>query len=107
MSVEKVNKYKEEKANRKEILEQQKKKAKQAKIMWTAVAVLAVALIAGAIGLTARNEYKAYLNAQPNYDASSQIIGDLAGVLQEETEEETQEETKEETEKETEGATEA
>ena len=91
MSVEKVNKYKEEKANRKEILEQQKKKAKQTKTAMIAGAVVVVALIVGAIGLTARNEYKAYLNAQPNYDASQMLVGDLAGVLAEETEAETPE----------------
>lgn len=91
MSVEKVNKYKEEKANRKEILEQQKKKAKQTKTALIAGAVVVVALIVGAIGLTARNEYKAYLNAQPNYDASQMLVGDLAGVLVEETEAETPE----------------
>ena len=90
MSVEKVNKYKEEKANRKEILEQQKKKAKQTRMALIAGAVVVVALIVGAIGLTARNEYNAYLNAQPNYDASQMLVGDLAGVLAEETEAETE-----------------
>ena len=90
MSVEQVNKYKEEKANRKEILEQQKKKAKQTRMALIAGAVVVVALIVGAIGLTARNEYNAYLNAQPNYDASQMLVGDLAGVLAEETEAETE-----------------
>lgn len=86
MSVEKVNKYKEEKANRKEILEQQKKKAKQGKAILIAVVVAVVVLVAGAIGITVRNEYKAYLNAQPDYSASQMLVGDLAGVLAEETE---------------------
>ena len=90
MSVEKVNKYKEEKANRKEMLEQQKKKAKQTKTALIAGAILVVVLIAGAIGLTIRNEYQAYLNAQPNYDTTQMLVGDLAGVLAEETVEETQ-----------------
>ncbi|MBP3701915.1 MAG: hypothetical protein J6I64_08490 [Lachnospiraceae bacterium] len=104
MSVEKVNKYKEEKANRKEILEQQKKKAKQAKIALIAGAVVIVGLIVGAIGITARNEYKAYLNAQPDYNATQMLVGDLAGVLVDETEAETQEQTEAQ---ETENATEA
>ncbi len=93
MSVEKVNKYKEEKANRKEILEQQKKKAKQTRVALIAGVVVVVALIVGAIGLTVRNEYQAYLNAQPNYDASQMLVGDLAGVLVDETEAEADGET--------------
>lgn len=90
MSVEKVNKYKEEKANRKEILEQQKKKAKQTRTAMIAGAVVVVALIVGAIGITVRNEYNAYLNAQPNYDATQMLVGDLAGVLVDETVAETE-----------------
>ena len=90
MSVEKVNKYKEEKANRKEILEQQKKKAKQAKATFIAVAVVVAVLVIGAIGITIRNEYNAYLNAQPNYDTTQMLVGDLAGVLVDETVAETQ-----------------
>ena len=93
MSVEKVNKYKEEKANRKATLEQQKKKAKQTKTALIAGAAVVVVLIAGAIGLTIRNEYQAYLNAQPSYDTTQMLVGDLAGVLAEETVEETVEET--------------
>lgn len=93
MSVEKVNKYKEEKANRKATLEQQKKKAKQTKTALIAGAAVVVVLIAGAIGLTIRNEYQAYLNAQPNYDNTQMLVGDLAGVLTDETVAETVEET--------------
>ena len=85
MSVEKVNKYKEEKANRKEILEQQKKKAKQTKAALIAGAAVVVVLIVGAIGITVRNEYKAYLNAQPDYSTTQMLVGDLSGVLVDET----------------------
>lgn len=85
MSVEKVNKYKEEKANRKQILEDQKKKAKQVKTMVAAIVVVVAILIVGAIGITIRNEYQAYLNGQPNYDTTQMLVGDLAGVLTEET----------------------
>ncbi len=90
MSVEKVNKYKEEKANRKEILEQQKKKAKQTKTAMIAGAAVVVVLIAGAIGITVRNEYNAYLNAQPDYSTTQMLVGDLAGVLADETVAETE-----------------
>jgi len=103
MSVEKVNKYKEEKANRKEILEQQKKKAKQTRAALIAGAAVVVALIVGAIGITVRNEYKAYLNAQPDYSTTQMLAGDLAGVLQDETEAETQENEEKETQNATEG----
>lgn len=103
MSVEKVNKYKEEKANRKEILEQQKKKAKQTRAALVAGTVVVVALIVGAIGITVRNEYKAYQNAKPNYSTTQMLAGDLAGVLQDETEAETQEGDAKETQATTEG----
>ena len=86
MSVEKVNKYKEEKANRKELLEKQKKQAKAVRAGVIAGAVVAAALIVGAIGVTIRNERKAYLAALPDYNASTMIVGDMAGVLAEETE---------------------
>lgn len=86
MSVEKVNKYKEEKANRKEILEKQKKKEKAVRAAVIAGGILVVALIVGAIGVTIRNERKAYLNSLPDYNATSLVVGDMAGVLNEETE---------------------
>ncbi len=86
MSVEKVNKYKEEKANRKEILEKQKKQAKAARAGVIAGAIVVAALIVGAIGITIRNERKAYLAALPDYNATTMIVGDMAGVLAKETE---------------------
>lgn len=89
MSVEKVNKYKEEKANRKEWIEKQKKQAKAMRAGVIAGAVVVVVLIVGAIGLTIRNERKAYLAALPDYNASTMIVGDMAGVLTPETEAET------------------
>ena len=56
MSVEKVNQYKKEKAGRKETLQKQKKQAKFVKAGVILGAVLALALIAGAIGVTIRKE---------------------------------------------------
>ena len=81
MSVEKVNKYKEEKANRKEILAKQKKKAKAAKVGLITGGIVIVALIAVAIGVTIRNERVAYLNSLPDYNTTSMALGDLSGVL--------------------------
>ena len=86
MSVEKVNKYKEEKANRKEILEKQKKQAKAVRTGVIAGGILAAALIVGAIGITIRNERRAYLASLPDYNATSMVVGDMAGVLTPETE---------------------
>lgn len=85
MSVEKVNKYKEEKANRKEILEKQKKQAKLIKSGVIAGGILTAALLVGAIGVTIRNERKAYLASLPDYNTTSMLVGDMAGVLTEET----------------------
>ncbi|MCI8401307.1 MAG: hypothetical protein HFI38_04315 [Lachnospiraceae bacterium] len=85
MSVEKVNKYKEEKANRKEILEKQKKQAKLIKSGVIAGGILAAVLLVGAIGVTIRNERKAYLASLPDYNTTSMLVGDMAGVLTEET----------------------
>ncbi len=81
MSQEKVNKYKEEKANRKETIAKQKRqKARNKAIAIAVVAVLAVGAV-GAIGLTIRNEYKAYIDSLPSYSSTSYVVSDDAGVL--------------------------
>ena len=83
MSVEKVNQYKKEKAGRRETLQKQKKQARLIKAGVILGAVLALALIAGAIGVTIRNERKAYLASLPTYKTETMLVGDMAGVLQE------------------------
>lgn len=81
MSQEKVNKYKEEKANRKEAIAKQKRQQARNKVIAIVVAaVLAVGAV-GAIGLTIRNEYKAYINSLPSYRSTSFVVSDDAGVL--------------------------
>lgn len=81
MSQEKVNKYKEEKANRKEAIAKQKRQQARNKVIAIVVAaVLAVGAV-GAIGLTIRNEYKAYINSLPSYSSTSYVVSDDAGVL--------------------------
>jgi cytoskeletal protein RodZ len=87
MSVEKVNKYKEEKAKRKETLAKEKKARKRNKAIITLVAAIVVLAIVGAIGLTIRNQYVVYLNTRPNYDTTSMLVSDLAGVQGLDTEE--------------------
>lgn len=84
MSQEKVNKYKEYKAHKKEILAKEKKKKFLTKIALYIAGIVIVGGIAVAIGITVRNEYRAYLASKPNYDASSLVISDMAGVLEEE-----------------------
>lgn len=81
MSQEKVNKYKQEKANRKETIAKQKRQQARNKMIAIVVAaVLAVGAV-GAIGLTIRNEYKAYINSLPSYSSTSFVVSDDAGVL--------------------------
>lgn len=81
MSVEKVNKYKEQKANRREILAREKKTARRNRIIAMAVAAVVVLGIVGAIGVTIRNQYVIYQNTRPNYDVTNMVVADLAGVL--------------------------
>jgi hypothetical protein len=83
MSREKVEKYKEQKVRRKELLEKEKKKKKMVKAAWILTAVLAVGLVSGAIGLTIYNQYKEHQKNLPNYTASdTMIVEDLAGMLE-------------------------
>lgn len=81
MSQEKVNKYKEEKANRKELIAKQKRQKARNKLIAIVVAVVLSVGAVGAIGLTIRNEYKAYIDSLPTYSSTSFIVSDDAGVL--------------------------
>ena len=83
MSVEKVNKYKEEKKNRKEILEKEKKKKKLYRIGGWVVGLAVAAALVAMLGLTARNSYNKYLASQPNYESDSLVISDMTGILDE------------------------
>ena len=80
MSKEKVERYKQEKANRKAILAREKKKK-----FWTKVAciVVAIAIVVGigvAIGYSAHNSYKKYLASLPDYNRTSLVISDFTGI---------------------------
>ena len=81
MSQEKVNQYKEQKANRKELMAQEKRKKARTKLIAIVVAVIVAVGAAGAIGLTIRNEYKAYIDSLPSYSTTSFVLPDEAGVL--------------------------
>jgi len=81
MSQEKVNKYKEQKANRKELMAQEKRKKARNKLIAIVVTVIVAVGAVGAIGLTIRNEYKAYIDSLPSYGTTSFVLTDEAGVL--------------------------
>ena len=81
MSVEKVNKYKEAKKNRKEILEKERKKKKLYRIGGWVAGIVVVGGLVLMLGLTAKNSYNDYLAAQPDYSSDSVIISDMTGIL--------------------------
>ncbi|MDD6213483.1 MAG: hypothetical protein PUB22_10185 [Clostridiales bacterium] len=81
MSKEKVDAYRASKTTRKQDQEKaRKKRAAKRKIAW-AVAILCVAGIAAALGLTVKSSYDSYKASLPTYDASTQVVQDFAGVL--------------------------
>lgn len=83
MSVEKVNKYKEDKKNRKANLEKERKKKLLIRIGgWAAGAVIVVALVV-MLGLTAKNSYSSYQASKPDYSSDSLVISDMTGILDE------------------------
>ena len=81
MSQEKVNRYKEQKANRKELMAQEKRKKARTRLIALVISVVVLVGAVGAIGLTIRNEYKAYIDSLPSYSTTSFIVTDEAGVL--------------------------
>ena len=83
MSIEKVDAYKNEKANRKQTLAKEKSKKKRDKIIGTTLAVAFVAIIAGAIILTFENEFKSYQESRPNYNRTEMVVPDYTGITSE------------------------
>ena len=90
MSQEKVDKYKEQKARRKELLEKERKHRKIMKAVTSLIVVLVIAGIGTGIGFTIRNQYIKIQNAKPDYSSSSLVVQDMAGILTEETAVETE-----------------
>lgn len=83
MSQQKVDKYKEYKANRKEILAKQKRRAKLTKIaVWAVVVLIICAIIGGGIYAGVKN-YQDFLASVPDYTASTLLFSDMVGVLSE------------------------
>ncbi len=83
MSLEKVNKYKEDKKNRKAILEKERKKKRIYRICGWAAGFVIVAALVVMLGLTAKNAYSDYLASKPDYSSTSLVITDLTGILDE------------------------
>lgn len=77
MSQAKVDKYKEYKANRKEILAKQKKKKQIDRIFGWVIGIAIIGAIGVAIGITGYNSYEKWAAAQPTYKVESKVINDL------------------------------
>lgn len=86
MSQKKVDQYKEYKKNKKQILKKEKQKKLAAKIAGWVVVIAVIGLVATAIGTSCYSRYRSYLASRPNYDRTGYVLGDLAGVLEEEAE---------------------
>lgn len=86
MSQEKVDKYKEYKKNRKDIIEKEQKAQKRSKLIGTVVGVVLGAALVAALVITGVNSYKAKKEARPVYDRDSYILADVAGILETEAE---------------------
>ncbi len=83
MSQEKVERYKQEKAHRKENVEKEKRKKKAGRMITWAVILVVCGGIGAAIGVTFYNDYQAKLAARPNYAREEMVVSDLTGVLAE------------------------
>ena len=105
MSQEKVNAYKEAKANRKANLEKERKQKKAVALGLKIAGIVAGAALVVALAVTGVNAYKNYQASRPNYDREEAVIYDMAGVLSEETEAETESGADAEAQAETEGST--
>ena len=77
MSQAKVDKYKEYKANKKEILAKEKKKKQIDKIIGWTIGIVILAAIGVGIGVTGYNSYARWAAAQPTYKVEDKQIIDL------------------------------
>lgn len=81
MSQEKVEKYKEYKKNRKEILAKEKRKKQIDRIIGWAVGIVLLGCIGAGIGVTVYNSHEKSLAARPTYETDQKMITDLTGIL--------------------------
>lgn len=83
MSIEKVDAYKNEKANRKQTLAKEKSRRRETRSLEPLLPVAFVAIIAGAIILTFVNEFKSYQESRPNYNRTEMVVPDYTGITSE------------------------
>jgi len=80
MSQEKVDRYKEYKKNRKDIIEKEKKQKQRSTLLWKILgAVLALGIVA-ALGITVYNAIRNSVQAAPDYNRDSMIVQDVVGL---------------------------
>ncbi len=91
MSQQKVDKYKEQKAKRKELIQKERRNRKIARVVTILVVIVVIAGIGTGIGFTIRNQYIQAQNAKPDYTSNALVIQDMAGVLEESTAESSEE----------------
>ena len=80
MSKEKVDAYKESKANRKEKYASEQKKRKRNKAIAWIITIVAVGALAAALIVTGVNIVKDYINGKPVYDAKEYVLDDYMNV---------------------------
>ena len=81
MSQEKVDKYKELKAKRKELVEKERRKRKLGRAVAILILVLVIAGVGTGVGFTIRNQYLKAQAAKPDYSSTSLVIQDMSGLL--------------------------
>lgn len=81
MSKEKVNEYKDRKANRKAEIAKAKREKQRNKIIGIAVLVIVIGGLAGALGLTGWNQYVNYRDSRPSYERTEMVVSDYTDIL--------------------------
>lgn len=82
MSQAKVDRYKEQKANRKAIVEKERKQRKMAKAAWILALVVVLGGVGTGVGLTIRNNILKAEAAKPDYTTDSFVLTDYSGILE-------------------------
>ncbi len=82
MSQQKVDRYKEEKANRKELMAKEQQKKKMTRIgIWACIALVVIGL-GTSVGISIRNSHNRYLASLPDYTRTSMVVQDYTGITE-------------------------